>query len=635
MSGARKRNVGNTSSKSVASKIAKGSKKSSSFSTPQKIGIGSVAVLAILLFCPLEVFDFFLAKNQKIVRVKYEVPEFVPTDFVAQNEIEEESFELYKKARIVDPDDVYDSHDKVAWTDFNIRKYINAGRVTNKKDAYKTAAFNQLVSDDIPMNRNIPDTRLGACPSVEYPKEGLPTTSIIITFHNELRSTLLRTIISVIRKTPANILKEIVLVDDASSDPDVGMELIKIEKVKLIVNRERQGLIRARIRAVMVATGDTLTFLDSHVEVNKNWIQPLMQRIQQNPKIVVAPIIDVINKDTFSYIGADAFLTGGVSWAMVFRWDWLTQGATSTMDHTKGLRSPTIAGGLFSISKSWFHELGEYDDQMDIWGGENIEFSFRVWQCGGEMEILPCSRVGHVFRDEHPYDFGKKGSNNVFVKNNNRFVHTWMDEYTDFYYGTRPNAKSIEPGDLSVREHFKEKLQCKGFKWYLETVYPRQYIPERDSVAWGHAKRGAHCLNVFPVKSSKAGVYGQLGAANCNQGINNPSYQDMDKQQVVLKKFTGLFKQPVQMKDGRYVNKCFGTADTTPTNGAKVILADCVSNASAREANSHQRWNYIGTNIKLEDYPHFCLDGSDLGSFRIRTCTGSDDQQILFEMLNV
>ena len=116
----------------------------------------------------------------------------------------------------MDNEDVYDSHEKVSWNDFNIRKYINAGRVTNKKDAYKTAAFNQLVSDDIPMDRNIPDTRLGSCPSQEYPSEGLPTTSIIITFHNELRSTLLRTIVSVIRRTPANILKEIVLVDDAS-----------------------------------------------------------------------------------------------------------------------------------------------------------------------------------------------------------------------------------------------------------------------------------------------------------------------------------------------------------------------------------------------------------------------------------
>ena len=62
-------------------------------------------------------------------------------------------------------------------------------------------------------------------------------------------------------------------------------------------------------------------------------------------------ILDVINKDTFEYIGADAHLTGGVSWAMVFRWDWLTNEEFRTMDHTVGLKTPTIAGGLFSICK--------------------------------------------------------------------------------------------------------------------------------------------------------------------------------------------------------------------------------------------------------------------------------------------
>lgn len=128
----------------------------------------------------------------------------------------------------------------------------------------KENKYNLLASDMISLHRTLPDARSAECWSLSYP-EKLPTTSVIIIFHNEGWSTLFRTVWSIIDRSPPELIKEIVLVDDFSTWPflkrplDDYIELLPVD-LTLIRTIKREGLIRARLIGAQHATVSSFCF---------------------------------------------------------------------------------------------------------------------------------------------------------------------------------------------------------------------------------------------------------------------------------------------------------------------------------------------------------------------------------------
>ncbi|KAK6317975.1 hypothetical protein J4Q44_G00112660 [Coregonus suidteri] len=377
-------------------------------------------------------------------------------------------------------------------------------RVALKKFQYY--GYNGFLSDRLSLTRPIPDLRPDGCRNMSYPTN-LPQVSIIFIFVNEALSVILRSIHTAMNRTPAHLLKEIILVDDNSNNAELKENLQHFVKetnsqrpdfIKLVRHDKQEGLIRSRVSGWRAASAPVVALFDAHVEFNIGWAEPILLRIKEDRTRIISPSFDNIKYDTFE-IEEYPLSAQGFDWELWCRYlnppkAWWTQ-----HNHTAPIRSPALIG-CFVVDRKYFEKIGLLDEGMEVYGGENVELGIRVWQCGGSVEVLPCSRIAHIERAHKPYtqDLTAHVRRNAL-----RVAEVWMDEYKNHVYmawNIPPQNSGIDIGDLTERKALRNRLQCKSFSWFLANIYSEMRTYS-DTVAYGVLKntlRSDLCLDQGP-----------------------------------------------------------------------------------------------------------------------------------------
>ncbi|XP_075837407.1 polypeptide N-acetylgalactosaminyltransferase 9 isoform X3 [Microtus pennsylvanicus] len=312
---------------------------------------------------------------------------------------------------------------------------------------FEEFGYNAQLSDRISLDRTIPDYRPKRCKQITH-SEDLPQISVVFIFVNEALSVILRSVHSVVNHTPSQLLKEVILVDDSSDNVELKFNLDQY------VHKRYPGLVKV---------------------VRNSRREGLIRARLQGWKVATAPVVGFF----------DAHVEFNTGW------------------------TPAMIGCSFVVDRKYFRDIGLLDPGMEVYGAENIELGMRVWQCGGSMEVLPCSRVAHIERTKKPYN----NDIDYYAKRNAlRAAEVWMDDFKSHVYmawNIPMTNPGVDFGDVSERLALRQKLKCRSFKWYLENVYPEMRI-YNNTLTYGevrNSKASGYCLDQGAEDDDRAILY--------------------------------------------------------------------------------------------------------------------------------
>ncbi|RYG53577.1 MAG: glycosyltransferase family 2 protein [Chitinophagaceae bacterium] len=212
--------------------------------------------------------------------------------------------------------------------------------------------------------------------------------------------------------------REIVLADNASSDDSIQFVQATYPEIRIIRLAKNFGFTKGYNEALKQVQADYYILLNSDVEVEPGWVEPMVALLEASPVIGICQpkLLQHTNRDLFEYAGA----AGG--WIDKLGYPFARGRIFDYCERDNGQYNEAqpifwASGAAMFVRASLYHRLGGFEEYFFA-HQEEIDFCWRAQHAGFEVYACPASVVYHVGGGTLP----KGNSRKVFLNFRNNLI---------------------------------------------------------------------------------------------------------------------------------------------------------------------------------------------------------------------
>ena len=219
-----------------------------------------------------------------------------------------------------------------------------------------------------------------------------PSVAIVILNYNG-RNFLEKFLPSVLASSYSN--KEIIVADNCSSDDSVEV-LKQFANVKILLLDKNYGFAEGYNQALQNITADYYVLLNSDVDITPQWIEPIIELMENNKKIAACQpkILSYKDKSFFEYAGAAGGWIDSLGYPFS-RGRVFDEHEKDIGQYNDNAEIFWATGAAMFVRASAFHEVNGFDGFFFA-HMEEIDLCWRLKLAGYAIICCPASVVYHV-----------------------------------------------------------------------------------------------------------------------------------------------------------------------------------------------------------------------------------------------